>query len=60
MVARHQHHTRAAAGVSRGFGNLIVSTSFNHAATSYNNLPVNIRETQNMKSIMHADVFMDR
>ena len=38
MVARHKHHTRAAAGVSRGCGNLIVSTSFNHAATSYNRL----------------------
>ena len=49
MVARHQHRTRAAAGVSRGFGNLIVSTSFNHAASSYNNLPGNIRETHNMK-----------
>ena len=54
MVARHQHHTRAAAGVSRGFGNLIVSTSFNHAATSYNNLPGNIREAHNMKEFKRS------
>ena len=51
MVARHQHHTRAAAGVSRGFGNLIVSTSINHDATSYNNFLV---ETHNMKEFKHS------
>ena len=49
MGARHQHHTRAAAGVSRGFGNLIVSKSFNHEATNYNNLPAEIREAHNIK-----------
>ena len=49
MGARHQHHTRAAAGVSRGFGNLIVSKSFNHEATNYINLPAEIREAHNIK-----------
>ena len=32
MVARHEHGTRAAAGVSRGFGNQTVKRSFNYSA----------------------------
>ena len=50
MVARHQHGTRAAAGVSQGFGNQLVSRSFNHSATSYNNLPARLRETSCLPS----------
>ena len=50
MVARHQHGTRAAAGVSQGFGNHLVSRSFNHSAKSYNNLPAKIRETSSLQS----------
>ena len=49
MVDRHGHHSRAVAEVSRGFRNLIVNTSFNRTAKSYNNLPAEIIETNNMK-----------
>ena len=45
MVARHNHGTRAAAGVSRGFGNQLVNRSFNHSASNYNKLPAELRET---------------
>ena len=48
MVANHQHGTRAASGVSRGFGNLTVRSSFNHSATKYNQLPASIKEASNM------------
>ena len=44
MVTRHQHGTRTAAGVSRGFGNFSVRTSFNEAATEYNKLPAAIKQ----------------
>ena len=50
MVARHQHGTRAASGVTQGFGNQLVSRSFNHSATSYNNLPARLRETSCLPS----------
>ena len=50
MVARHQHGTRAAAGVSQGFGNLLVSRSFYHSARSYNKLLAKIRETSSLQS----------
>ena len=45
MVARHEHGTRAAAGVSRGFGNQTVKRSFNYSALDYNKLPAKLRET---------------
>ena len=44
MMTRHQHGTRAAGGVSRGFGNLTLLSSFNFSATKYNNLPASIKE----------------
>ena len=48
MMSRHQHGTRAAGGVSRGFGNLTVLSSFNFSATKYNNLPASIKEATNI------------
>ena len=50
MVANHQHGTRAAAGVSRGFGNHTVSSSFNYSATKYNYLPATIKEAPTVSS----------
>jgi hypothetical protein len=44
MVAQHGHGTRAAAGVSRGFGGHPARASFNHAAGEYNRLPAGVRE----------------
>jgi hypothetical protein len=44
MVAQHGHGTRAAAGVSRGFGGHPARASFNYAASEYNRLPAEIRE----------------
>ena len=41
--------TRKAAGVSRGFGNITVSASFNEAATRYNKVPGNIKEALSIK-----------
>ena len=43
MVAHHDHGTRAAAGVSRGFGGHPARASFNHAAGEYNRLPADIK-----------------
>ena len=43
MVAHHDHSTRAAAGVSRGFGGHPARASFNHAAGEYNRLPADIK-----------------
>ena len=43
MTAQHEHSTRAATGVSRGFGNNLAKRSFNHSATEYNKLPAAIR-----------------
>ena len=50
MVTGHNHGTRAAAGVSRGFGNKVMKSSFNYSATKYNSLPAKIRETTNLTS----------
>ena len=50
MVARHQHGTRAASGVSRGFGNLVMKSSFNFSTIPYNKLPANIRNTTSLAS----------
>ena len=44
MVTRHQHGTRTSAGVSTRFGNFIVRTSFNEAATEYNKLQAAIKQ----------------
>ena len=48
MMTRHNVVTRAATGVSRGFGNLVMRSSFNHSATTYNSLPVKIMETTSL------------
>ena len=48
MMTRHNVVTRAATGVSRGFGNLVMRSSFNHSVTTYNNLPAKIRETTSL------------
>ena len=50
MMAQHQHNTRAATGVSRGFGSRTMKTTFNHAATFYNNLPTEVKEATSMKT----------
>ena len=50
MVSRHQHGTRTAAGVTRGFGGQIVRRSFNFSASEYNWLPRRIRDITNIKS----------
>ena len=49
MTAQHGHHTRAATGVSRGFGNNLVKSSFNHSATEYNKLPEEIKGARTMQ-----------
>ena len=38
MVSRHNHGTRTAAGVTRGFGGQKVKRSFNFSASEYNKL----------------------
>ena len=43
MVAHHDHGTRAAGGVSRGFNGHPARASFNHAAGEYNRLPPDIK-----------------
>ena len=50
MVAKHQHGTRSASGVSRGFGNLAMTPSFNFSALQYNKLPAKMRETTSLAS----------
>ena len=50
MMARHHHSTRAATGVSRGFGNNVMTSSFNNSATKYNSLPAKMRETSCLAS----------
>ena len=50
MMTRHHHGTRAATGVSRGFGNIVMRSSFNYSAARYNTLPASIRETTSLAS----------
>ena len=49
-MTRHNQGTRAATGVSRGFGNNVMRSSFNYSAATYNTLPAKIRETTNLAS----------
>ena len=49
MTAQHGHSTRAAAGVSRGFGSNMVKSSFNYSATECNKLPAAIRRARTMQ-----------
>ena len=44
MVTHHNHHTRAADGVSRGFNGHLARASFNHEASEYNKLPATLRK----------------
>ena len=48
MISKHSHGTRAASGVSRGFNDLLVKSSFNYSAVEYNSLPVHIRTVTNI------------
>ena len=48
MLSRHA--TRAAAGVSQGYGNQLVNQSFNQSERSYNNLPAKPRESSSLAS----------
>ena len=50
VVPRHQHGTRAASGVSRGFGNLAMKPIFNFSALQYNKLPAKMREPTSLAS----------
>ena len=43
MMPHHNHGTRAAGGVSRGFGGHPARASFNYAAGEYNRLPEEIK-----------------
>ena len=43
MVTHHNHRTRAADGVSRGFNGHPARASFNHEASEYNKLPATLR-----------------
>ena len=48
MISRHNHITRAATGVTRGFEGLLVRRSFNHSAVEYNKLPIQLKNTTNI------------
>ena len=50
ISGRHGHNTRATVNINMGAVGNLVKHSFIYAATSYNNLPVEIRAQKNIKS----------